>query len=258
MEPTPDADVNGLVGELLEEIRGVLGARLVGVYLYGSAVVGGFVAGVSDVDLLAATAGEVSAGELGRLRGMHEGFARSHPGWEDRIEVAYVWVGGLLSFQETRSRIGIVSPGEPLHAVSAGRDWLMNWYLVRTGGKTLFGPPPGELIAPVTKGEFVASIREHGVAWGGWTAKLGGRKSQSYAILTMCRTLYTTRFGEHVSKGEAAAWAQGELPAWAGLIRDALAWRVAAEDGDGAGTRGEVVRFVEAMMNRIGTGSRNH
>lgn len=251
MEATAYPEVNALVGELLEAIRGVLGARLVGVYLYGSAVAGSFDAGVSDVDLLAATAGEVDEGELGRLRRMHEGFARDHPGWEDRIEVAYVSVGGLRTFKEGRSWIGIVSPGEPLHRIEVGRDWLMNWYLVREGGRTLFGPPPGEVIAPVTKAEFVASIREHGRAWGGWTARLGGRRSQSYAVLTMCRALYTVRFGEHVAKGEAAAWAQGELPEWAGLIRAALAWRVAAEDGAGEGTRGEVVRFVGVVRGRI-------
>lgn len=66
----------------------------------------------------------------------------------------------------------------------------------------------------------------------------------------MCRALYTTRFGEHVSKGEAAAWAQGELPEWAGLIRNALAWRVAVEDGEG--TRGEVVRFVGVFRDKVG------
>ena len=27
--------------------------------------------------------------------------------------------------------MGIVSPGEPFHVVTAGKDWLMNWYDVR-------------------------------------------------------------------------------------------------------------------------------
>jgi hypothetical protein len=35
-----------------------------------------------------------------------------------------------------------ISPGEPIHRIQAGMDWLVNWYLVRTGGVTLLGPPP--------------------------------------------------------------------------------------------------------------------
>lgn len=72
---------------------------------------------------------------------------------------------------------------------------------------------------------------------GAVVGEAGGRRLQANAILTMCRTPYTVQFGEHVAEGEAA-WACGKLPEWAGLIRQALAWRVVAEDGVGAGTRG--------------------
>lgn len=46
-----------------------------------------------------------------------------------------------------------------------------------------------------------------------------------YAIVTMCRMLYTFRHGAVVSKPEAARWELGALDArWHELIRQAMAW----------------------------------
>ena len=74
--------------------------------------------------------------------------------------------------------------------------------------------------------------------------------SQAYAILTMCRGLYAIRFGERLSKREAASWAGHEFPQWADLIRRALDWRQRqwVPDGqDGTATVSETRSFVTAM-----------
>jgi hypothetical protein len=56
-------------------------------------------------------------------------------------------------------------------------------------------------------------------------ARLQEREYQAYAVLTMCRALYTLQHGAVVSKPVAARWAQGLLgPQWAELIDEALAW----------------------------------
>jgi predicted nucleotidyltransferase len=48
----------------------------------------------------------------------------------------------------------------------------------------------------------------------------------AFAILTMCRALYTLACGEVVSKPRAAAWAREALGTpWAQLIDRALLWR---------------------------------
>jgi predicted nucleotidyltransferase len=251
MQPTPYPHVNDLLDELLSRIRGVLGDRLVGLYLYGSLVTGDFDDDVSDIDLLAATARDVDAEDLEALKKMHHAFVRDHEGWDDRIEVAYLSVAALRTFKTRTSPIAIISPGEPLHLTQAGRDWLMNWYLVREAETTLVGPPPTELIPPVSKAEFVDAVREH-AAWGGWPDRMRDRGSQSYAILTMCRALYAHRIGEHVSKQHAAAWAQQEFPAWAPLIRDALLWRAAKRnEGDHRATLPDAVRFVNLVRDQI-------
>jgi hypothetical protein len=56
--------------------------------------------------------------------------------------------------------------------------------------------------------------------------RLHGGEYQAYAVLTMCRALYTLRHGDVVSKTAAARWAQEALgQPWEGLIERALAWR---------------------------------
>src|SRR6478672_8075629 len=126
IEPTPYADVNELLAQLLAAMQGVLGPKLVGVYLYGSLVTGDFDHGSSDVDLLAALSADLDAPELAALHQMHQAFADTHQYWAGRIEVAYISVAGLQTFRTQRTPIAVISPGEPFHLKDAGKDWLLN------------------------------------------------------------------------------------------------------------------------------------
>lgn len=229
----PDESIEPLLDELREEIGEALGSRLVGLYLYGSYVTGGSLPGSSDIDLLAATNEDLTLFDLDHLAAMHDAFARRHPEWNDRIEVAYLSAAALASFKERRSPIAVISPGEPLHLrkEGAGADWLMNWHLVRTGGRVLQGPAPETIIAPTTQEEFVESLREHVRAGEPWAAQARGRKAVGYVILTLCRTLVAVKTGRHSSKPEAAAWVKRAYPRWVELVDQALAGRV---DPDGS------------------------
>lgn len=129
----------------------------------------------------------------------------------------------------------------------------MNWYLVRDHGLTLFGPPPETIVPPISRDEFVEAVRDHARASAIWAAQRPGRKAHSYAVLTLCRALYTHRFGEHVSKERAATWAQGAMAQWAPLIDDALQWRsVAHAPDDGASLPGAAnfLQFVREQIHR--------
>jgi hypothetical protein len=55
--------------------------------------------------------------------------------------------------------------------------------------------------------------------------RLHGSEYQAYAILTLCRALYTLEYGAVVSKSAAARWAQETIDErWRPLIELALAW----------------------------------
>ncbi len=257
MQPTAYDQVNRLLDHLQGQIQNTLGDKLVGLYLYGSLISGDFDDNLSDVDLTAALRDNLNAADLDALRSMHQNLVAAFPQWDNRVEVAYITLHALRHFRTEYENIGIISPGEPLHLKRAGIDWLMNWYLVRSMGVTLFGPAPETIIAPVSREEFLQAVREHLLAWGGYiSASSPHHGSQAYAILTMCRGLYTLRHGEHVSKLKAAAWAQGELPEWAALIRNALVWRQKMHE---YGTIPpppfeETERFVRYVIDRVATG----
>jgi Domain of unknown function (DUF4111) len=178
---------------------------------------------------MTATVSEVSDQQFELLHQMHTDVVRDNPEWFDRIEVAYVSLETLRTPWLSRNRIAIISPGEPFHFKEAGKDWLVNWYMVRKAGLTLFGPAPATIISPITQAEFVQVIREHADKWGEWVHHIQKRKGQAYAMLSMCRALYTHQHGEQVSKQDAALWAQEQLPEWAELIGRAMGWREAEE-----------------------------
>lgn len=215
-----------IISELMTAIPRELGARFVGLYLYGSAATGDFLSGVSDVDLLAATNGDLDANDLERLAVMHADLARRQPQWADRIEVAYVSTDALAHFKEGRGQIVRISPGEPLHVRpdGMGSDWLMDWHLIRNGGRVLLGPTP-DFIAPTTHEEFVESLREHVRTADDWLNSVKHRGGMAYVTLTLCRTLVAVETGRHSSKRDAATWVGERFPQWRELIADALSAR---------------------------------
>ena len=253
MQQTASPDVDRILDILFSQIRHILRDRLVGLYLYGSLTTGDFDLGTSDIDLLAATASDLNGAEFEELHEMHRALARDNKAWDERIEVAYLSVSALRTFRVRSSNMAVISPGESFHVKEAGKDWLMNWYMVRERGVALFGPPPKAIIGRITPEEFVQAVREHAAAWGGGIQLGARRKAQAYAILTMCRALYTHKNSEQASKRQAALWAQEELPQWSKLIHNALEWREARleEKVDHTATYPETVRFVKFMQAQI-------
>lgn len=243
---TPYPAVNAALDTLQARIQTILGDRLTALYLYGSLVTGDFDPVVSDIDLLAATDGDLSDDDFARLDQMHTGFARERPEWDDRIEVAYLSVAGLQTFRARRNAIAVISPGEPFHFKDAGLDWLVNWYVVREQGVTLAGPPPRQLIAPIAKAEYLAGVRSYALEFRERVTSPMPRGSQAYAILTMCRAYHTLTTGELASKARSAQWARTHWPEWSPLIQRALEWRSArrGEPVDDDATMPETRRFV--------------
>lgn len=244
--PTAYADINQLLELLLSGIQKILGEKLIGLYLYGSLVIGDFDTTISDIDLVAALASDLDDKEFEALQKMHVDFAHQHKEWNDRIEVCYISLAALHTVKTRTSQVANISPGEPFHKRETILEWLADWYIVREKSITLYGPEPKTIIEPISKDEFIEAIRTHTKAWDEWIHDMYSRKSQAYAILTMCRALYTLKYGEQVSKKQAALWAEKEFPEWASLIEHALLWREAWRDEnvDHDATFPDTLRFV--------------
>jgi len=109
---TSDGLSDALVQEFTAGLRSALGGDLLGLYLYGSAVSGGFDAGVSDVDLLAVTSRDVDEADIAGIEALHRLIVDRHPEWDDRLEVVYVGRQTLAVFR-TGGSLAVISPGEP-------------------------------------------------------------------------------------------------------------------------------------------------
>jgi predicted nucleotidyltransferase len=254
MHATEYPHVDELVRELLSRLQALLGDALAGVCLHGSLVAGDFDENLSDIDLLVVTSSDLDEGQLGSLERMHADFARAHPKWDDRIEAVYMSAAALQSFKERSSRLAVVSPGEPFHTMET-KDfefWTLKWYLAREQGVALFGPSPETLIPTVTQDEFVSGVRAHLQRWPEWITESGKRKFHGYAVVTVCRGLYSWKHGQQASKRRAAEWAAREYPEWSSLVWDAVKWREESSDEEvNDETRLQTASFIQFAVQEI-------
>ena len=255
MWPTPYADVNALIDDILSAILGILGGKPIGLYTFGSLATGDFEYELSDIDLVAALTADLNDEEFAQLERMHANIAGRHRRWDDRIEVGYISTRKLRRI-EPDAEIALISPGEPFHFKQAGNDWLFNLYTLREHGDVVYGPPPRTLIDPIGNDDLVHALRPLMREWREWitqTPLVHQRQYQGHMVITLCRALYLFRNGEPASKPRAAAWAAAELPRWSSLIRDALVWREAraGEHVDQDATLPRTLRFVRFVIDSI-------
>jgi hypothetical protein len=202
------------------------------------------------VDLVAALAADICEEEFAALKAMHDGLAQRFPAYAGRVEVAYATVTTLDRPAEG-GEIVRISPGEPLNRRRSDERWVVDWYVVRERGSALYGPPAAQLLAPISRQQFVESVRANVAGWGDVADWPRGRQRQAYAILLLCRALRATLHGDQLSKPAAGRWAQQALPQWADLIGRAIAWREAPETAPDAPPDAEIRRFVEEVRQRI-------
>ncbi|HJW22003.1 MAG TPA: nucleotidyltransferase domain-containing protein [Candidatus Limnocylindrales bacterium] len=140
-----------LLPAFLDDLRQTLGADLVGAYLYGSAVAGGFEPAFSDLDLVVVTARSVDDLDFGVLAGLVDRLAVREPGWAERLDIAFVGRPTLASFRQGGALVSI-SHDLPLQRYDDADTWLQTWYLARAAATPLVGPPVGEVIPPIASG----------------------------------------------------------------------------------------------------------
>jgi predicted nucleotidyltransferase len=229
-----------------------LGEHVVGMYLFGSLATGDFDAGVSDVDVLVVTGGDLGPSERAALRDMHDRLVADESEWDDRIEVIYLSTGALASFRTGRSQLSVTSPGEPFHTVAAGHEWLVNWYNVRQTGRTLCGPAARVVIPAISINEVRDELRDQ---VRGWPSRVAASTTHpvdvAYAVLTVARAWDTISNGAVRCKLQSADWMKQQLPQWAELLEHAVAVR-ASGGRDGAFDPAEAARFVDDIARRVG------
>jgi aminoglycoside adenylyltransferase-like protein/nucleotidyltransferase-like protein len=221
-----DASIPPILDEIASGLRETLGDELVGLYLTGSAVTGDFEPGVSDLDLVVVLGRDPAELDLDGLSAVYAKVATAHGDWVDRIEAVHVGRATLAAFRSSRSRLAVISPGEPFHQrPEPASEWIQNWWQLRELGVPIIGPPTDELVPRVTWTEFRAATRRYLAEVARRDFGTGPGGSVAYAVLTACRGCATLATGVPVSKPSGAAWAIATRPADADVVRAALECR---------------------------------
>jgi hypothetical protein len=203
-------ELYALLEALTNDLPLLLRHNLIGVYLFGSLVRGGFDPRWSDVDALAVTAHNLNAREYVRL----EKWAATQRGnpWLSKLELSLVRQASLLRDDPRACQLK--------HGRLERGGWDANAILVasvRDGGAALFGPSPAEVLPPVTPQQLHGTLRREAEYLREVLAgPVGGRRDwpcyRAYAVLTACRILYTQATGCIGTKPQAARWALRQLP----------------------------------------------
>ena len=233
IHPTPyadiNADINAVLNELLTAVQMVLGEHFVGLYLYGSLASGDFNPETSDIDFLVVTTDELPSALIVKLEALHMRLLASNLKWAKKLEGAYIPQQAIHRYGNSDLPHPFLNEGN-FYLAPEGSDWVIQRHVIREQGIVLAGPDPRTLIDPVEPKDIRWSVLSYLNEW--WAPmldapeRLRDSEYQAYAIVTMCRTLYTLQHGTIASKPVSARWAQEKLgEKWATLIEEGLAWR---------------------------------
>lgn len=248
---TPYPEISAVLAALLDGVRTVLGPNLAGLYLHGSLAAGGFDPDSSDIDVVAATTAPLSAAAFAALAAMHTRLRAGAGPWAARLEGSYIPLSALRRYD----------PADAVHArlSTDGRfafephegDGPILRHVLRANGIALAGPAPHTLIEPVTPDDLRHATRAILVEW--WQPQLADphrlyrRDYAAYAVLTMCRALYTLEHGAVAPKPDAARWALTILdPRWQPLI----GWARTRRQHDTAVAVDEVIALIRLVIAR--------
>ena len=203
---------------LAARLSGILGEGLLGVYLHGSAALGGWNVERSDVDVLAVSKRKLTLSEKGLVAGTLTAPDCSVPG--AGLEFSLMTEASLKDLSPRPQFELHVATGASAKVVdgaghSGDPDLVMHYVVCRERGVALYGPPPAAVFPKVPRQELLETLL-HELAWGLEHAPA------RYAVLNACRAWAYAEDSGLVSKVQGAEWALAKAID-RDLVRQALA-----------------------------------
>lgn len=227
MSSTKYREINELLQQLLLQIQSILTDKFVGMYIGGSVASNSFHCETSDVDCYIITTSTLSNNVINKIEEMHKRFYSSKLQYAKKIEASYIPKKDLLDFDPNGMR-PYFNEGS-FYLGQYGSNYLIELHVLRENGITIAGPDIKNLIKEISTKTLKLAIQKNLYEY--WEISLTDftkfRRSdyQVFAILTMCRTLYSLETGRIISKTEAAQWAIQKLDTkWKNLIELATTW----------------------------------
>ncbi|MDJ0977238.1 MAG: DUF4111 domain-containing protein [Erythrobacter sp.] len=233
MPPHFAASLPPIVEAYLDEITGrfeaILGAKLAGLYLHGSAVQGDYQPDRSDLDVFGLVSSPLSEIERDRLIAQlsHSTLPVPAVGLELTVCRSDVAQAPVLAYPlEFALSTGAIW-GAQVEALGTCSDLVIHAELCRQQGRALVGPPPAECFAPTPRHRLrsavIAELRWHQDNLSQKAAPLW----DANAVLNAARSVYAADAGRIVSKTQGGERWLDRHPA-EDLVAEALSRRSGA------------------------------
>lgn len=236
MFPEPAGSV---VERLAAELPELLGANLVGLYVYGSLAFGCYNPARSDIDVLVVTRRRIARETREPLAAML--------GECPRLEISFLSRADLEPWRYPTPYNVHYAPKEGVKEDGKGKYFAAEIVNARTRAVPLVGPPAGETLPEVPREDFLDCILDDVR----WARENYDTEGPMYGILNCCRVLAYVRTGEVLSKAEGGEWGAHELPEFRPIIeRAVVAYREEPRD-DSPYPREDVLAFFDYVERSL-------
>ena len=214
----------------LEVVDRVLPGFVRGLYLVGSAALGAWQPGRSDIDTVILTSRAAGDGDLSALAGIHAG----RPG----VDGVYIEPAVAATWPADQRAVPFVVGGEFRAGEPCGELTPVLWLTLQRHGIPVRGPAVAELGVRVDLAEVrrynLDNLRDY---WGRQAAGIAAgladvdpaetmdAESVSWCVLGPPRLHYTLAYGDIISKPAAGVYLADLMPEYADLARRAIRWR---------------------------------
>jgi len=237
-----------LIETLLNELEEIFKDQFLGMYINGSLAMDDFQPDRSDIDLVVTTKELLSGKLLEEIKLMHNKIYNSGILYSQRYGSIYIPLNFLENYIEDKAFFPCFNDGGTFTTNGFG---VIENHMLYEHGIIVKGLPPKSFMKPVSSDELKkAAIR---VLNNWWKPQLTDHSRlikddyQVYAVLTMCRVLYTINSGKVVSKSKAAKYAKMVVDEkLQKLIDDALLWKI----GEGFNKLDKVLEFIKFTLNK--------
>jgi len=244
------SEVAALLKRITESLPVILGKNLVGIYVYGSLTQRAFKPDLSDIDCIVVTERVLSDRQFRRLQTWLGRESMVNP-WMARLQATFLIKNEILTIN---SKACLYQFGQLNRSGSDGNPII--WMNVLKSGLVLVGAPPSTFVPKITRGILIEALRrEVGYLREEFVERADSEwrdvpSYRVYAVLTLCRILYSFRYGTIVSKQRAATWAlRRDLGEWHELILKALETQAGRRTAKLQ--RRSIARFIDFVQSQI-------
>lgn len=248
-QPTPYHDVNSILDQVLSKLQIILQGHFIGLYLGGSLALGDFNPDRSDVDFVVVTADELPPELVAAVEEMHTQLWFTGAKWAKKFDGSYVPQPVIRHWTPDHPPCPFIE--RDTFTITQQGSAVIQRHIIHQYGIVVAGPHPHMLLDPVEADELLHALRDMLERWWrpllddpGWVQQ---SQMQPFALLSMCRALYTLEHGIVAPKLVAGRWCQQTLGIeWTPLIEWAMAWPRDTDSNQLAAT----LRLIQYTLNR--------